>query len=155
MQQALDRKKMLFGIQAAVRVSRHERLTAWFFVIIGLGALFYLSYQPLRALIPMPPCPLYGLTGILCPGCGSTRALITLLNGDLAAAWRFNPMMVVFLPVLLWGAVSQIWIAATGKTLSRIALPAVTGWFILVILILYGIMRNIPSPVFEVIRPGG
>ena len=37
-------------------------------------------------------CPLYELTGITCPLCGTTRALLCLLRGDLAAAFTCHPL---------------------------------------------------------------
>jgi Protein of unknown function (DUF2752) len=39
-----------------------------------------------------PSCPLYTLTGWLCPFCGSLRALHALLHGNVEAALRFNSM---------------------------------------------------------------
>jgi len=39
-----------------------------------------------------PSCPLYALTGWLCPFCGSLRALHALLQGNVAAAAAFNPL---------------------------------------------------------------
>jgi hypothetical protein len=39
-----------------------------------------------------PSCPLYTLTGWLCPFCGSLRALHALLHGNVGAALRFNSM---------------------------------------------------------------
>jgi hypothetical protein len=42
-----------------------------------------------------PSCPLYTLTGWLCPFCGSLRALHALLHGNVVAALRFNPMTTV------------------------------------------------------------
>jgi hypothetical protein len=39
-----------------------------------------------------PSCPLYALTGWLCPFCGSLRALHALLHGNVAAAAAFNPL---------------------------------------------------------------
>lgn len=45
------------------------------------------------------PCLLKYFTDLPCPGCGMSRALLTLLRGDLAAAWYWHPM-VYSLPVL-------------------------------------------------------
>jgi hypothetical protein len=38
------------------------------------------------------PCPLFALTGLSCPGCGTTRALRALLHGDVMAAFAWNPL---------------------------------------------------------------
>ncbi|MEA4943354.1 MAG: DUF2752 domain-containing protein [Propionicimonas sp.] len=43
------------------------------------------------------PCPWRTLTGTLCPFCGSTRLGVSLLQGDLAAAWVANPFVLVLL----------------------------------------------------------
>jgi len=48
----------------------------------------------------LPGCPLHALTGLHCPGCGSTRALHQLAHGHLGAAFGLNPLAVGALPVL-------------------------------------------------------
>lgn len=48
-----------------------------------------------------PACPIHEYVGILCPGCGSTRALAALLRGHLLAALRFNALFVLSLPFAL------------------------------------------------------
>lgn len=45
-------------------------------------------------------CPFYRVFGFPCPGCGMTRAVLSLLQLDFAAAWQFHPM-VFALPYLL------------------------------------------------------
>jgi Protein of unknown function (DUF2752) len=51
-----------------------------------------------------PRCPFYAATHLLCPGCGSTRALYALLHGDPGAALHYNAMFTLLLPFLLgWG----------------------------------------------------
>lgn len=51
------------------------------------------------------PCPFLAATGWLCPVCGSSRMGVALLHGDVAAAWGWNPFMLVLGVVLglLWG----------------------------------------------------
>jgi hypothetical protein len=53
------------------------------------------------------PCPFLALTGWQCPLCGGTRMGAALLNGDLAAAYAFNPLVLVALIGL--GAVAVAW----------------------------------------------
>ncbi len=52
------------------------------------------------------PCPLLTLTGIQCPFCGSTRAAGALAQGDLAAAWSYNALLVLAVPVLVLCAIA-------------------------------------------------
>ena len=68
------------------------------------------SWEPSRRLVPaivlvgalilaahaagIVICPIRRITGIPCPGCGSTRAIMSLLHGELAAAVSTNPLAV-------------------------------------------------------------
>lgn len=46
------------------------------------------------------PCPWYALTGIPCPGCGMTRAVLAALQLDFITAFRMHSM-VWSIPVLI------------------------------------------------------
>lgn len=50
-------------------------------------------------------CLFKRLTGIPCPTCGGTRAVLHLLRGDLSAAWRSHPLVAVLLLGLMVYAV--------------------------------------------------
>jgi hypothetical protein len=56
-------------------------------------------------LLPHPPqlCPLRSATGIPCPFCGMTRAVVAAVQGDLGASLRYNPagLLVLALAVVL------------------------------------------------------
>ncbi len=41
-------------------------------------------------------CPFVKFFGITCPACGVSHAWLSFINGDLAAAFKFNP---VFIPL--------------------------------------------------------
>lgn len=53
-------------------------------------------------------CLLKNVTGIPCPSCGSTRALVALSSGDLSGIFRYNPIGMIIAAILL---VAPFWIA--------------------------------------------
>jgi hypothetical protein len=53
------------------------------------------------------PCLFRALTGWQCPFCGGTRMGASLLHGDVAAAFRYNPLALVGLVVL--AALGVLW----------------------------------------------
>lgn len=64
-------------------------LISWF----GLFLVIHLLGLPNDKVLEHLPifCPFKALTGILCPGCGMTRALLALAEFDFVRALRFNP----------------------------------------------------------------
>jgi hypothetical protein len=48
-----------------------------------------------------PQCPIHHYLHILCPGCGTTRALAALLHGNFAEALRYNALTTLLMPVAL------------------------------------------------------
>ncbi len=58
-----------------------------------LSGLHYCGLLPLQTLdAALPPlCPFKALTGIPCPGCGMTSALLATAQGSLAVAALHNP----------------------------------------------------------------
>ncbi len=60
-----------------------------------------------------PACPIHQYTGLLCPGCGATRALALLLHGDVSHALQANALFVLLLPVLLVYGAAAFWRSRT------------------------------------------
>jgi hypothetical protein len=79
-----------------------------------------------------PPCLFHALTGLQCPGCGSTRALHHLLHGDVGGALRLNPLLFALPPFL---AASRV----PGFITSRAA-----GWTALAVVLAWSVVRNTP-----------
>ncbi|WP_024936739.1 DUF2752 domain-containing protein [Actinomadura welshii] len=91
-----------------------------------------------------PGCPFLALTGFYCPGCGMTRLVYALTHGHLGAAFGFNPLLFVMLPVFAYLYVR--WTVRTAQGLpmrSALLRPAVAYSFVGV-LIVYWIVRNLP-----------
>jgi hypothetical protein len=61
----------------------------------------------------VPACPFHALTGLPCPGCGATRALVALAQGDVVRAIGWNPLATsVFVSAWVACAVLPLWVAA-------------------------------------------
>ena len=77
-----------------VYVYRRDPDEIEFGIIYGVIALIMLCAVRLPGIAAhLPSCALKGLTGIPCPTCGSTRALMQLARGDVLAALAFNPLV--------------------------------------------------------------
>jgi hypothetical protein len=90
-----------------------------------------------------PTCPFFALTGHWCPGCGSLRALHALTHGDLGAAAGLNLLALASLPVLV-----GIWLRWTRRSWTGAQrahpLPAVWLWTLAVLVVVFGLVRNLP-----------
>lgn len=53
-------------------------------------------------------CPIKLYFGVDCPGCGMTRAFAAVMQLDFAAAFHYNPRVVIVFPILAWSAARQL-----------------------------------------------
>ena len=94
------------------------------------------------------PCPLHALTGLKCPGCGVTELCLCLLRLDLKGAFRANPALFVLL--LPGGAALLYWVIRyVKKGIWAVPKPVnVLLWCLCGLLVLFGMLRNIPGILF-------
>jgi hypothetical protein len=106
----------------AEKRTRHGRLYAFSLVASVAGYVWlWLNVQATQVGASMVTvCALKGLTGWPCPACGTTRALLTLARGDLAAAVTLNPLCLIAAAGLL---VVPVWTALDLGS-GRRSLPA-------------------------------
>ena len=136
-------------------VSNKQRIQTAFVllvIIIALVVLFFFS--PLKPNF-YPPCPFYALTGYYCPGCGSLRGLYKLLHGDIIGALKMNPLMVLVMPYIFYHFLSQLVLVMRGRPLPRIFVPAYLIWSLLVIILVFWFVRNLPYYPFTLLAPSG
>jgi hypothetical protein len=88
------------------------------FLLIGAAI-----YVPLSKIMWTPPVesPLRYF-GFACPFCGGTRAVISLVTGRLLLAVKYNPFAIVMFALLIWGAISYVFLVMPWK--RRVVLDA-------------------------------
>jgi hypothetical protein len=100
-------------------------------------------------------CPFHLLTGYYCPGCGSSRGLHSLMHGNIIEAMRNNLLMVISLPYLIYSFVLFSYKEISGKELKRIFIKPYYIWLLLAFILLFWVLRNIPSYPFSLLAPQG
>jgi len=84
------------------------------------------------------PCLFHELTGLYCPGCGGTRAVVSLIELKPYQALRYNIIITLLIPVFLICLFYKYVLKGKKK------IPNWIWWTLLIILVLFGILRNIP-----------
>ncbi len=102
--------------------------------------LFYLGIELLEI-----TCPIKYVTGISCAGCGMSRAVLSLLRGDLRSAFYYHPLFWI-LPLV---GVLLLFSRKIPKTIMRVILTGVGALFLLV----YAGRMMTPADEIVVFRP--
>lgn len=119
----------------------------------GAAALYLYLFTPQG--IPLV-CVFHSITGLYCPGCGAGRACYSILHGRFLDAFCYNPLMTVMLPLIgLYIAARVVdWVITGGNHIDRkINVKFLTG--VLIAVVIYGVLRNIPVFPFTLLAPGG
>ena len=118
---------------------RSTILAFWSLLIAGAAYLFI--FEPGKSGF-FPPCPFRWLTGLQCPGCGSTRALHQILHGHFEAAFMLNPLVMVGLPFMLFGFLRYSVIVMRGGVPRPNALPATYIYLTFFVIVSFWVFRN-------------
>lgn len=112
-------------------------------VAIVAVAIIYKNYDPLHESF-FPKCIFFKLTGYMCPGCGSQRAIHALMCGNIVESFRYNPLLHVGMAYILILMLLQFpFLREKTKKLreSLTGIAACIIWFFAIIA--FWILRNI------------
>lgn len=91
----------------------------------------------------MPRCMFKWATGWDCPGCGSQRAFMALLHGDITQACTYNLIIPPAMVYLLLLVASALFESRRSKRLYNALTHPATLIVIAVIMVLWAVVRNI------------
>lgn len=121
---------------------------------VGCAGAVYLYFHDPR-LYPLP-CIFYEVTGLYCPGCGAGRASYSILHGQFLDAFCYNPLMTILLPLIILYFIARFadWVITGGNHIdSRLNQKVLLA--VLIVVCVYGVLRNIPVFPFTLLAPGG
>jgi hypothetical protein len=113
----------------------------WF--LLAAGAVYLFLFEPGRSGF-FPVCMFRLLTGLTCPGCGTTRALHEIVHGHFLTAFMLNPLLLIASPFLLFAFMRYSVIVMNGGVPRKNALPATCIYAIFFVVVGFWIFRNTP-----------
>ena len=126
-------------------------ITGW--CLIGL-ILIYILFSTLSGFHItkyLLPCILHSLTGLYCPGCGGTRAVISLLHGNLLYSMLYHPFVPYAAIICGWFMISQS-IERISRHKLRIGMHYHDCylWIAITLVVLNFIIKNVLLLVFHI-----
>jgi hypothetical protein len=108
------------------QIHGHEREVR----VASAGLIAVAAAWPRLPLHPPIACPLRAATGIPCPFCGMTRAVVALVHGHVGSSLAFNPGGVVVVVLALVAVLRPSWLARVRAPLWSLfaALGALWLW---------------------------
>lgn len=132
--------------------NRILQITVVSIAVISLSLLYF--FYPATNTSAHPKCFFHQITGLYCPGCGSQRAASALLHGKILNAINFNILFVLSIPFILYSAFVFIWNTFPNKKFSQqIFYRPLFTKIILIIVLAFWILRNIPTVPFNWLAP--
>jgi hypothetical protein len=125
--------------------ARHDwrarrRRTHCLLACVAMVCATLVAYPKLGA--ALPECPIHEYFGVLCPGCGSTRAVLALLHGHMSAAWRWNALFVCLLPLAVWFGAESYRRAIRAAEFRWPQIPAMAMYGIAAAGLVFAVLRN-------------
>lgn len=114
-------------------------------LLLMMGGVFLVCWTGFSLTGILPPCIFHSFTGMDCPGCGTTRMVAALLDGQWGRAFALNPLMFIAFAAL---ALFYLWFLIRtflpGWKPLKLRFPLWAAVTLGGILVLYWFLRNTP-----------
>jgi hypothetical protein len=121
---------------------KHRTITGIAMATI-LGGLAVVYRFPPTEYSFYPRCPIYLTTHLLCPGCGSTRALHSFLHLDIQSALHYNALFTLLFPLACLWFGFICYRTMRYDQLPKMAFPRSVAACLIVTVLLFTVARNI------------
>lgn len=119
-----------------------------------LGAFLLLVLIELTGFWPfkfLRPCMLHELTGYYCPGCGGTRAVLSLLDAELLQSFIYHPFVLYAAVICSWFMVSQtVERVSRGRIRIGMHFREIYLWIALGIILINFLIKNLSLLIWNV-----
>lgn len=128
------------GISSSVTRERVKKVIRVYLCIILVLLGYYLLVTNIDIGVN---CLFRRITGLKCPGCGNTRAVLCILHGDWAGSFKQNLMLIPEVTFVGWCAVySTVNFIRTGRGGLNVK-PYWAAYVFLAVLLVWWVVRNL------------
>ncbi len=117
---------------------RRVAFIATLFIVIGIIYVAVVSFLKFGI-----PCVFYELTGLKCPGCGITRAIISMLHFRIYDAMTYNALAFLIIAYILFIFINTSWVYIKSGIYHLSAGKEYISVIFLILLVAWGIVRNV------------
>lgn len=127
-----------------------ERLGTFWIIVLLIAGMIAAGAFWLTVIIPFTPvstipCPFEAVTGYECPGCGLQSSFVDLLKLRFRYVLMANMLSPILLPLFFVACISWGAEYLFGIRIWQFRIPAGVTITFVIVLIVYWILRNIPS----------
>lgn len=129
-----------------------EKKLYWMLVgTLLAGILMYLTMRYTGWTIRLPMCAMLRFTGYYCPGCGGTRAFVSLIHGRIKDSLYFHPIVPYGAGIGLWYVISHtIEYVSGGRWKMGMRYRDIYLYIAIAVLLLNWIIKNVYWIFFEI-----
>ena len=123
------------------RYKTYQKVLVVVLPLLSIPILYFIALFVSKN-ITLPMCIFYKYTGMYCAGCGETRAVNALLEGNVLLALRQNALIIIALLVAIILYIETILKVVFEKKFKSLIVNYKFMWTFLGFLFVYSILRN-------------
>lgn len=120
--------------------NRAIKIIKYIFIVLIIGVLYGIFVMKTGIGVP---CIINLITGYKCPGCGVSRMCMALMRLDVEAAYNYNKVLFLLLPVLLAVFSYQLYRYVRYDNTKLTKVQSAILYIAVALLVIWGIVRNL------------